>query len=158
MTTLERLPPISPLPDTNPAFDARALFDEGLAEVRRLSSALWTDHNTHDPGITTLELLCYALTELAYRHSLPIEDRLAGDADGSAQFFAPRAVLPNRALTELDWRKWLIDLAGVKNAWIEVVTDFRLSLEGTRDDVAEIVPDAPDVILVSAARHRIEEL
>ena len=41
---------------------------------------------------------------------------------------------------------------------VDFVTDFRLSLEGSRDDVAEIVPDAPDVILVSAARHRIEEL
>ncbi|MGS0754997.1 hypothetical protein ACVBEH_09960 [Roseateles sp. GG27B] len=41
---------------------------------------------------------------------------------------------------------------------VDFVTDFRLSLEGTRDDVAEIVPDAPDVILVSAAQHRIAEL
>lgn len=41
---------------------------------------------------------------------------------------------------------------------VDFVTDFHLSLEGARDDVAEIVPDAPDVILVSAARHRIEEL
>ena len=141
MTTLERLPPISPLPDTNPAFDARALFNEGLAHVRRLSSALWTDHNTHDPGITTLELLSYALTELAYRHSLPIEDRLAGDVDGSAQFFAPRAVLPNRALTELDWRKWLIDLPGVKNAWIEVVTDVHLYADLRRKELRQTPPE-----------------
>jgi hypothetical protein len=41
---------------------------------------------------------------------------------------------------------------------VEFVTDFRLSLEGSREDVAEIVPDAPDVILVSAASHRIAEL
>jgi hypothetical protein len=27
----------------------------------------WTAHNTHDPGITVLELLSYALTELQYR-------------------------------------------------------------------------------------------
>jgi len=27
----------------------------------------WTTHNTHDPGITVLELLAYALTELQYR-------------------------------------------------------------------------------------------
>ena len=27
----------------------------------------WTSHNTHDPGITVLELLSYALTELQYR-------------------------------------------------------------------------------------------
>ncbi len=41
---------------------------------------------------------------------------------------------------------------------VDFVTDFHLSLEGSGEDVAEIVPDAPDVILVSAARHRIEEL
>ena len=41
---------------------------------------------------------------------------------------------------------------------VDFVTDFRLSLEGRGDDVAEIVPDAPDVILVSAASHRIVEL
>ena len=27
----------------------------------------WTAHNTHDPGITVLELLAYVLTELQYR-------------------------------------------------------------------------------------------
>lgn len=159
MTTLERLPPVSSLPDTNPAFDARALFDESLAEVRRLSSALWTDHNTHDPGITTLELLCYALTELSYRHSLPIEDRLAGDADGSAQFFAPRAVLPNRALTELDWRKWLIDLPGVKNAWIEVVTDVLLYADLRRKELRQTPPEHPqykEVPLAGLYRVRVE--
>jgi len=162
MSTLEGLPPISPLPDANPAFDARALFDEGLAEVRRLSSALWTDHNTHDPGITTLELLCYALTELSYRHSLPIEDRLAGsgeDTDGSAQFFAPAAVLPNRALTELDWRKLLIDLPGVKNAWIEVVTDVLLYADLRRKALRQTPPEHQQfqaVPLAGLYRVRIE--
>jgi len=29
----------------------------------------WTTHNTHDPGITVLELLAYALTDLQYRSS-----------------------------------------------------------------------------------------
>jgi hypothetical protein len=41
---------------------------------------------------------------------------------------------------------------------VDFVTDFRLNLEGSREDLAEIVPDAPDVILVSAANHRIAEL
>jgi uncharacterized protein len=159
MTTLEGLPPISPLPETNPAFDARALFNEGLADVRRLSGALWTDHNTHDPGITTLELLCYALTELSYRHSLPIEDKLAGNADGSAQFFAPPAVLPNRALTELDWRKCLIDLPGVKNAWIEVVTDVLLYADLRRKALRQTPPEHPQfqvVPLLGLYRVRVE--
>ena len=37
----------------------------------------WTTHNTHDPGITVLELLSYALTDLQYRSS-------AIDANGRA--------------------------------------------------------------------------
>ena len=37
----------------------------------------WTEHNTHDPGITVLELLSYALTELQYRSN-------AIDANGRA--------------------------------------------------------------------------
>ena len=131
---LVALPAIAALPDPDPAFEARALFDEGLAEVRRLARALWTDHNTHDPGITTLELLGYALTELAYRHALPIEDLLAAPgaeeaaraARLAAQFHAPREVLPNRPLTALDWRKGFIDLEQVRNAWIEPVTDVAL--------------------------------
>ena len=52
------LPAILPGPDAEPAFDARALFAQGLAQVRALSRAVWTDHNIHDPGITMLELLC----------------------------------------------------------------------------------------------------
>jgi hypothetical protein len=137
------LPPISPLAETNPAFDARALFNEGLAEVRRLSGALWTDHNTHDPGITMLEVASYALTELAYRHSLPIEDRLAGEGDAAAQFHAPQDVLPNRALTTLDWRRRLIDLPGVKNAWIEVVDDVLLYADLRRKQLGLAPPAHP---------------
>lgn len=120
------LPPISAQPEVNPAFDARALFNEGLAQMRRLSGALWTDHNTHDPGITMLEVASYALTDLAYRHALPVQDRLADEGDAAVQFHAPQDVLPNRALTELDRRKHLIDLPGVKNAWIESVSDVLL--------------------------------
>lgn len=152
------LPPISPLPDPEPALNVRALFDEGLAEVRRLGRAQWTDHNTHDPGITMLELACYALIDLAYRHLLPIEDRLA--AGGAAQFHAPVAVLPNRAFTELDWRRRLIDLAGVKNAWFEPVDDVRLVADLRRKELRrEPPPDHADwrsVPLAGLYRVRVE--
>jgi hypothetical protein len=42
--------------------------------------------------------------------------------------------------------------------WVDFVTDFRLTLEGSPDDRDEIVPDTPDAILVSAAAHKIEEV
>ncbi|MEB3362503.1 MAG: hypothetical protein VKI42_10320, partial [Synechococcaceae cyanobacterium] len=43
----------------------------------RLCGDQWSDFNSHDPGITILEQLCFALTELAYRSQWPIEDLLA---------------------------------------------------------------------------------
>jgi hypothetical protein len=41
--------------------------------------------------------------------------------------------------------------------WVDFVTDFRMTVEGDATDHAEIVADAPDAILVSAASHRIQE-
>lgn len=108
-----------------PGLNAAALYAEGLAELRRLSGRRWTDHNLHDPGITTLELVTWALAELGYRADLPLSDLLAPAADAGLstadQFHRARAVLPIRPLTALDWRKLLIDLPGVKNAWVRPV-------------------------------------
>jgi hypothetical protein len=98
------------------------LYLLGLEKARALSRQLWTDYNVHDPGVTTLEILCYAITDLSYRSSMPITDLLASAEDNLAnmqrQFFSARKILPSRPLTELDYRKLLIDLPGVKNAWI----------------------------------------
>ncbi|MBI5926632.1 MAG: diguanylate cyclase [Aquabacterium sp.] len=112
-----------------PGEDPRALFNEGLDWLRQLAGAQWTDHNIHDPGITTLEMLSMALAEQGYRAGTPIEDWLAEPVDPATgappalarQFYGPRASLPNRPLTTLDWRKLLIDLDGVKNAWVAPV-------------------------------------
>jgi hypothetical protein len=115
-------PTLPNAPPAETALDQQRLYALGLEHVRALARKTWTDHNIHDPGITTLELLCYALTDLAYRASLPIEDLLTG-ADSAAPnhtaLFTARQILPNRPLTLLDYRKLLIDLKGVKNAWIK---------------------------------------
>lgn len=106
------------------AQDYQALYDIGLQHVQNLAQRIWTDYNVHDPGITTLELLCYALTDLSYRASFPIEDLLASEKDNAKemekQFFTARQILPNRPLTVADYRKLLIDLPGVKNAWLHL--------------------------------------
>lgn len=118
--------PGSPLdrPVVDPtALDPRALFTLGLSHIQSLASRVWNDYNLHDPGITTLELLCYAITDLSYRASLPIEELLA-DKTGSeaamiAQFGSAARLLPMRPLTRQDYRKLLIDLPGVRNAWLQ---------------------------------------
>ncbi len=105
------------------AMDSQQLYAIGLKHIQKLSSQIWTDYNVHDSGITTLEYLCYALTDLSYRASFAIADLLASESDNaremSKQFFTARQILPNRALTLLDYRKLLIDIEGVKNAWVQ---------------------------------------
>ena len=108
---------------SEPALNQETLYAIGLGHVQRLASRIWTDYNVHDPGITTLELLCYAITDLGYRARFPVKDLLASETNNAdemkKQFFTARQILPNRPLTLLDYRKLLIDLKGVKNAWLQ---------------------------------------
>ncbi|MBS0345601.1 MAG: diguanylate cyclase [Proteobacteria bacterium] len=122
MATPLSIPPTLPRAPEPAGRNAQALYDEGLALLRRLAGATWTDHNLHDPGITILELVTWAQSELGYRAELPLEDLLTPPPGASLaladRFHRARRVLPTRPLTALDWRKQLIDLPGVKNAWI----------------------------------------
>ena len=106
-----------------PSEDYKFLRTEGIKHIEKLASKLWTDYNTHDPGITILELLCYAITELGYRSSYLIEDILADDTSSdegeSKQFFTAAEILPCNPVTADDYRKLVIDIEGVKNAWIK---------------------------------------
>ncbi|EON78224.1 hypothetical protein ADIS_1421 [Lunatimonas lonarensis] len=104
----------------NDGTDFNFLRERGIAYIESLSSKLWTDYNTHDPGITILETLCYAITDLEYRLSLPMEQLLAGEQKQGweQQFHLAENILPAKAITELDYRKLFIDCRGVRNAWI----------------------------------------
>lgn len=91
--------------------DFDTLRTEGLALVQGLSGASWTDYNPHDPGVTILEQLCYALTELAYRSGFSMQDYLASN-NGSIDFeglalFRPEAIFPSQAVTLNDYCKLL---------------------------------------------------
>ena len=65
MDNLETFPAVA-APDAT-AMDFASLRQEALELIPRLAGENWTDYNTHDPGITILEQVCYALTDLAYR-------------------------------------------------------------------------------------------
>ncbi len=101
--------------------DYDALRTEGLNYIEELSHLIWTDYNEHDPGITTLEALCYAITELGYRSGFDVKDLLTdknGAIVGGQVFFTAKEILTNNPLTIDDYRKLLIDLDGVHNAWL----------------------------------------
>ena len=104
------------------AFDYEALRKIGIAHLEKTASAIWTDYNVHDPGITTLELLCYALTDLSYRAKYSIPDLLATEENTvqniQDHFFSAKQIFPNKAVTINDYRKLIIDIEGVANAWL----------------------------------------
>lgn len=102
-----------------PSQDYDFLRKEGLKYIEKLGSTFWTDYNAHDPGITILEVLSYVITELGYRTDFDIKDLLTCKNGQilNGSFFTAREIMTNAALTELDYRKLLIDIEGISNAW-----------------------------------------
>jgi len=97
------------------------LKEKGIEYIEQLGGKLWTDFNSHDPGITMLEMLCYAITDLGMRIELPIENVLASNditKNVKTQFFKASEVLPTSPVSALDYRKLFIDIEGVKNCWL----------------------------------------
>ncbi|MBV6441932.1 MAG: hypothetical protein DYG98_23000 [Haliscomenobacteraceae bacterium CHB4] len=127
------MPDILTIPRTSsfpPYLDFAQLRAAGIRHLEELGSDLWTDFNVHDPGITILEVLCYALTDLGYRTNFDIKDLLARSTEtkkGESKtifglpwddnFFTAAEVLSCNPVTVNDLRKLLIDIPGVKNAW-----------------------------------------
>jgi uncharacterized protein YegP (UPF0339 family) len=114
----------------NPALSDGSNYEllrkKGLEYIEQLSGSIWTDYNIHDPGITFLELLSYAITDLGYRSNINIKDLLAEPltkipkADPKRQgFFTAREILTVNPWTNADFRKLLIDINGIKNAWLK---------------------------------------
>jgi len=107
-------------PDLGKPFDF--LRSEGLRYIERLAGKLWTDYNIHDPGVTLLELLCYTITDLEYRISMPVKDILASPENNKwqmhRQFLSAIKILPSNPVTAADYRQLLVRIKGVRNAWI----------------------------------------
>ncbi|MBL7775126.1 MAG: hypothetical protein JNK89_03940, partial [Saprospiraceae bacterium] len=118
-------------PTIPPHLDFQVLRQEGLGHIGRLSGKLWTDHNTHDPGITILEALCYALLDLGYRTQLPFEDLIArppGSTGPDDNFLSPAQALTINPVTPTDYRKLLLEIPCVRNAWLEIAENQEVPL------------------------------
>lgn len=111
-------------PVINESQNYELLRTKGLQYIQELGSRLWTDYNIHDPGITIMELLSYAITDLGNRCAYDIKDLLAipptQTEDPKRQgFYTARNILTVNPWTNRDFRKLLIDIDGVKNAWLQ---------------------------------------
>ena len=134
-----------------PAMDFQSLRDEGIAHLQRLAGATWTDHNTHDPGITILEQLCYALSDLGYRSDHDLPDLLATGvapdaadpaAAAYAELYQVSEILPSGPVTLDDLRRLVIDIDGVQNAWVEPVAEAAAVYDASTAEVSPLLPQS----------------
>lgn len=98
----------------------KELKAEGLAYIQAQSGNEWTNMNAADPGVTILDQVCYALTELGYCNDFSVKDILTGP-DGQLkikdQFYLPEDILTTSPVTKKDYRKYVIDgVDGIDNA------------------------------------------
>lgn len=126
----------------NPSgLDYALLREAGLHHLQHLAGRRWTDHNTHDPGITILEQLCYTLTDLAYRTGHDLRDLLSVTGQSYLQdLYRPRAILPTAPVSPADYRRLLLDQPGVRQAWVEPLRE-----EAVRGFYAVRIQPAPGV-------------
>jgi hypothetical protein len=115
---------ISPDAPANPGLDYSFLRAEGIRILQELAGEIWTDYNESDPGVTILEQLCYALTELSYRAEIPLADLLIPAPGGQIQtrrqaLFVPKRIFPCNPVTTGDYRKLIVDrVPQVANVWL----------------------------------------
>ena len=114
--------------------------------VQTLSGDRWTNYNESDPGVTILEHLCFALTELGLRADQSIPALLASTQSLRMQLqrqglYAAQDILPGPALTLLDQRRWLLDqISHAANIWLYPIQDGPCGLVR-----AEVLPRLPDL-------------
>ena len=133
----------------------------GIDHLQELAGKVWTDYNSSDPGVTSLEAMSYAITDLSYRTSFQIKDLLAKNPNDQSiidikNFYTARKIMPNAPVSFNDYRKLMMDVevydpfnpecefAGVKNAWIEKAPSNEVPIYLHRkDSKLEYEPD-PD--------------
>lgn len=154
----------APLPD---AINFDVLKRRGIAKLKELAGASWTNFNEADPGVTILDQLCYALTELGYCAGFPIEDVLTGangKIDYQRQFFEPQDILTTSPITIDDYRRLLHDrVAGLAAVYIVAqrqpgappgpCTGRYLTYLAMQD-----VKEAPDAMQVEDLRNNVQAL
>lgn len=127
------------------------LFEEGLSYVQKYSGKIWTDYNYHDPGVTFLEYLSYALTDLGYRTNFPIEDLFLFGSDSFDSIkenllFGPAAAFSSSPFTVNDYRKLIIDrIKLVANAWVVPIKGNKMGLRGLFEIFIECAEELSDI-------------
>lgn len=118
--------------------EGESLYDQlqkrALDYVQQLSGKVWTDYNPHDPGVTTLDIVNYALTELDFRLNFPLEEYLAAPNQyfhpEQYGLFGPEKVFSMNPVTPEDYRNLILDT-------LETVEDVQLKIHEPENHPSE---------------------
>jgi hypothetical protein len=128
------------------------LFQEGISFIQNLSGEKWTDYNYHDPGITILEQLCFAITDLGYKSNFSIEDLLMlgvddFDFESKNLFIPPNKIFSSNPCTFNDYRRLIIDsIDEINNVWLEIIKDNKASIKGLFDVKLQLKDNISDEV------------
>ncbi len=112
------------------------LKEQWMALMQQLSGDIWTDYNSHDPGITIMEQICDTIFQTHQTTSTPIQNLLNSQSRKKREainnaFYDAVDILPTNPITQTDYRRLIIDrVQFVKNAWIEPVKDNMQGIKG----------------------------
>ncbi len=141
---------ISKRPPEDPSLDFERMREEGIEYIQKLSGQLWTDYNLHDPGVTILEVLCYALTDMGYRVNLLKEALDSGEAANSGlirrHFFSQDEMIYSLPLSRGDFELFIEkNHEKVLSAWFEDYTLLHTAgpVRGGYEIVVMLDPEDP---------------
>lgn len=151
----------------DPCTNYHELLRQGLDHCQDLGGDLWTDFNQHDPGVTILQQLCYAITDLSYRTDFWIADIMAPPPpaghpanNGSPQrpeqpLYTGDRILTTNPVTVKDYQKLLYDrIDGLKNSWLAPIQNHPQGVGGLYEVLVEMREDVD----TEADRARVRKL
>ncbi len=98
----------------------KKLKDEGLAYIQDFDGVQWTNLNPSDPGVTILDQLIFALTEIGYCTNFSIKDVLThkdGEIKIKHQFYETDDILTTSPVSAYDYIKYLCGkMIAIQNA------------------------------------------
>ncbi|MTI89271.1 MAG: hypothetical protein FH748_15050 [Balneolaceae bacterium] len=127
---------IDPEKSSKESLNFNELKKDGIGLIEQYCGGIWTDYNGHDPGITILEQLIYALTEISYRTEFEVKDLLTNPKDGTIDerkqvLISADEIMPCSPLITRDYTKLLYDkVLGVANAWFSPIPVEKYGVNG----------------------------
>lgn len=106
------------------AMDFNELKETAIRHIQEIGHKNWTDFNVHDPGVTILESLCFALSDLSYKTGFNVVDLLTKSGESTPtlgdSLYSPEEILSNNPIGIDEYRKMILEnVPGLRNVWMK---------------------------------------